>query len=266
MHIEVSRKEYTKLKDWFTGYVHSFYSDDPEIQQNITLKEDHTYRVCREIETIGRELGLKGDSLRLAEIIALLHDIGRFEQFTRYRTFKDGKSENHADLGVKILEREKILDSLDYTNQHIVLQSIRYHNRPSLPRMETETCQFYSRLIRDADKLDIWKVVTDYYHRTDKQKNGAIELDLPDTPGFSDKVLQDLMHKRIVQFNHMRNLNDFKLLQIGWVFDIYFQPTLKILCERHYLERIREVLPASEKINEVFKVVQEHVSTFRPYT
>ncbi len=266
MNINIPYKEYTRLKDWVAGYIDSFYSDDPEIQQNIVLKEEHTYRVCREIVAIGKELGLKEDELRLAEVIALLHDIGRFEQFARYRTFKDGKSENHAELGVKILERENILEPLDQSTQYIVLQAVRYHNRPSLPRQETEPCLFYSRLIRDADKLDIWKVVTDYYHRNNKEKNGAIELDLPDTPGFSRKIIHDLVHQRIVQFKDMKNLNDFKLLQIGWVFDLYFQPTLKILGERHYLERIRAVLPPSEQIDAVFDAVHEHKRTFRSYT
>lgn len=29
-------------------------------------------------------------------------------------------------------------------------EEVKYHNRPSLPREETETCLFYSGLIRDA--------------------------------------------------------------------------------------------------------------------
>jgi len=99
-------------------------------------------------------------------------------------------------------------------------------------------------------------LVTDYYYRKDRKRNGTIELDLPDTPGFSEEVYQDMLHERIVDIKHVRNLNDFKLLQTGWIFDVNFQPTLDRIKERRYLELIRDVLPASENIDRVFEVIQ----------
>ena len=96
MEISLPEKELKDLKSWFAKYVMSFQHADPEIQQNITLKEDHTHRVCKAIVEIGVALGLHHDALRLAEAIALLHDIGRFEQFTRYRTFMDMRFKSHA--------------------------------------------------------------------------------------------------------------------------------------------------------------------------
>jgi hypothetical protein len=44
------------LKEWIHSYVKSYQSDDPERQRNFDLKEDHTWRVCREIIAIGRDL------------------------------------------------------------------------------------------------------------------------------------------------------------------------------------------------------------------
>jgi len=252
MQMSITLERLTELKDWFTNYVHTFQYSNPEIQQNIDLKEGHTMRVCKEILYIGEHLGLNDDELRLAEIIALLHDVGRFEQFARYKTFLDRNSENHAELGIKILEKSGVLESFDNTIKDIILRAIKYHNRPSLPREETGTGLFYTKLIRDADKLDIWKVVTDYYYRKDSKKNVAIELDLPDTPGFSEIVYHDLKNKKIVNIKHIKNLNDFKLLQIGWIFDINFQPTLDCIKVRGYLEMIRNVLPESPEIDKVF--------------
>jgi len=257
MQILVSGENLTELKDWFEKYVLSFYYNDPELQQNIELKRDHTLRVCEEMVALGKQVGLYDDALRLAEIIALLHDIGRFEQYDRYRTFSDKKSENHAELGMAVIKKHGILDPFDNAVKDLILKSVQYHNRPSLPADEPAICLFYVRLLRDADKLDIWKVVTDYYYRKDRKRNGTIELDLPDTPGFSDEVYQDMLHKRIVDIKHVRNLNDFKLLQIGWIFDINFQPTMDRIKERRYLELIRDVLPASEKTDRVFEVIHE---------
>jgi len=103
-------------------------------------------------------------------------------------------------------------------------------------------------------------VVTDYYRQKDGKRNAAIELDLPDTPGISSDVYKDLMDKKIVNFAHLKNLNDFKLLQIGWVYDINFVQTLQCVQERCYLEMIRDVLPKSEKIAEIFDVLQTHMN------
>jgi len=253
MIIKIDKKSVTNLKSWFSIYLTNYKSGDWELQRNIKLKEDHTRRVVKEILAIGKALDLNCDELHLAEIIALLHDIGRFEQYARYNTFMDRKSEDHAKLGVNILKKNGVLNEFNESIQQLISRTILYHNRAQLPEDETETCLFYTRLLRDADKLDIWKVVTDYYNRKNGQRNGAIELDLPDSPGFSDEVYHDLMNNRIVDFKHVKNLNDFKLLQIGWIFDINFDITRDAIKSRRYLELIRDVLPKSEKIQIIFE-------------
>jgi len=247
------------LNDWFAAYVGTFKGKDGTADGNILLKEEHTRRVRQEILAIGRALDLSDDDLRLANVIALFHDIGRFEQYARYGTFVDRRSCNHAELGVSILEREGILDHCDPSTGGLILRTIRYHNRAELPREETKRCLFFSRLLRDADKMDIWRVVTDYYHRHEETRNEALELDLPDSPGFSDGVYGDLINERIVDIRNVRSLNDFKLLQVGWVFDLNFDPTVRFLCARGYLDKIRDVLPASEKIDEIFSAVGSYI-------
>ncbi|MBN2412845.1 HD domain-containing protein [candidate division KSB1 bacterium] len=255
----IKKKTITDLKEWFTHYVQTFKYGNRELKQNTILKEEHTLLVCHEMQTLAEQLGLTTNERRLAEIIALFHDIGRFEQFARYYTFVDKQSENHAELGVKILRNYGVLDQFEDSTSNLILRTIRYHNRAVLPPDETETCLFYSKLLRDADKLDIWRVVTDYYHRQDGKRNGAIELDLPDTPGISEAVYRDLLNKKIVNIHHMKNLNDFKLLQVGWVFDLNFAATFRAVRSRLYLEKIREVLPESEKINSIFAVIHSHL-------
>ena len=215
-----------------------------------------TYRVTEEISNIGKQLGLNEDERNLATIIALLHDIGRFEQFKRYKTFSDNKSENHAELGIRILKKHNIPGMLDKEIQNIIYCSVRNHNKPSLPEEETETCLFYSRLIRDADKLDILQVVTDYYMRGNVQKNVALVLELPDTPGISEEVYMALMKKHSVDMIHVRNINDIKLLQVGWIYDINFGPTEEIIKKRRYLEKLKRVLPESKEIAEIFSLIQ----------
>jgi hypothetical protein len=159
-----------------------------------------------------------------------------------------------------ILARQGILSGFGAEVQHIIIEAIKHHNRAGLPPDGGDGWFLYAKLLRDADKLDIWRVVTDYYDRKEDERNAAIELDLPDTPGFSSKVAEDLSRKNIVFAKHLHNLNDFKLLQMGWIFDINFGPTMQMIGERHYLEMIRRVLPESEEIDALYALMQQHLA------
>ena len=258
--ISISEKDVQYLEDWFSHYLQTFKDGDKNIQENIILKEKHTMQVCKEILNIGKQIELNNDELRLAKVIALFHDIGRFEQYARFKTFADKKSVNHAELGVKILKDNNVLNRLDESMQDLILRTISYHNRASLPEKETDTCLFYTKLIRDADKLDIWRIVTDYYNQKDRKQNVALELELPNTSGISDEVFQDLINMRIVDIKNVKNLNDSKLLQMGWVFDVNFNSTFQSIQSRRYIEMISDVLPKSKDIQNIIRIVQLYLS------
>ncbi|MGC9514386.1 HD domain-containing protein [Methanocrinis sp.] len=246
-----------ELSRWFGEYVLTFKSGDTEEDRNIVLKKEHTARVRREISEIGESLGLSEEELCLAESMALFHDLGRFPQYTRYKTFSDRRSCDHAALSVKVLIEERVLDALEPAERDLILKAISYHNRAALPEEELERCLFFSRLLRDADKLDIWAVLLDYYHRRDVEgyRNEALELDLPDDPGICEEVRRDIMAGEMVRAEDLRSLNDFKLLQASWVFDLNYWPALVAVKDRRYLERTRKFLPRSEKVDRIFDLL-----------
>lgn len=256
---QVTESNLENLKQWFSRYVQSFYSPDPVVQQTMELKEKHSLSVCNEILNIGKKLILSDNNLRIAEAMALFHDIGRFEQFTRYKTFVDKKSENHGELGVKLLQQEKALADLNEDTQDLILKVISYHNRLSVPENESPACIYFSKLLRDADKLDIFNLVSNYYHLSNSERSAAVELDLPDTPTVSDEVMIGLYDGRIIGMQHLRSLNDFKLLQMAWIYDINYQPTFQMIHERGYLKKIRDALPASEKIDQIYYRLLHHL-------
>jgi len=57
----------------------------------------------------------------------------------------------------------------------------------------------------------------------------------------------------------LKTLNDFKLLQMGWVYDINFPRTFQLIRERGYLKMIRDALPRSETILRVYSRVQSYL-------
>lgn len=247
------------LKIWFENYLKNFQSSDANYQQNIDLKKDHTYRVCKEILCLAKSLSLNKQALRLAETIALLHDVGRFEQYDRYRTFSDAKSEDHAQLAIKIIRQNHLLKEIDQPTSNLILRTISYHNRPTLPQKETERCLFFTKLLRDADKLDILYVVTDYYKNGSEHPNEILELELPDRPKISNEVYKDLISGRIVNARHLQTLTDFKLLQMAWIYDINFPRTFQLIQERGYLEMIRDALPQSDKVQKIYSKVKSYL-------
>ena len=254
-----------ELKAWFEDYVRQFSSDDPIVQENIDLKAGHTRRVCEAIVDIGGSLDLSKEDLCMAEVCALLHDIGRFEQYIQYRTFSDYRSEDHAVLGVKVIKANHVLNDLESAMADIILRVVGCHNRASLPVGEDDRCIFFLKLLRDADKVDIWQVVTDYYQNARNNRKQSIELDLPDIDHVSDPVYKALMNGEIAQMGELKTLNDFKLLQIGWIYDVNYPRTFQIVRERSYLEKIRDALPQkSIHVIEIFKRARAYLERNTP--
>lgn len=245
---------------WFTDYVRGFYTGIAEDDRNIELKEVHTRCVRENMKRLCTALDLDAENCRLADHIALFHDIGRFEQYRTYRTFSDRKSVNHALLGVRVLARYKVLAEIPYCSRRIVFRAIAFHNAAELPHSSTGIERTLMQLIRDADKLDIWRVVTTYYHRKDRTSNKTVELDLPDTAEWNPKILESLMTHRFARLTDLRTLNDFKLLQIGWVYDLNFGESFRMLQERRYIEAIAETLPDVQAIRTAVQEALRHVA------
>ena len=181
--ISLEQRQFDELQDWFDEYVAGFYGDDEWINRNIKQKEGHTRRVCQETRHIVDKLGLPDPQKRAAEAIALFHDIGRFEQFVRFRTYNDAISIRHAWLGVKILKKSRVLESLEEPMQQVILKAVECHAEKQLPQDLNGQCLMFAQLIRDADKLDIYDVVIHYYEQyKDNPQASTLGLGLPGHP------------------------------------------------------------------------------------
>ena len=199
----------------------------------------------------------------LAETMALFHDVGRFEQYASYGTFKDAVSENHAGLGLRVLAQHRVLAPCSAEEQRLITKSIAFHNMRTLPVDEDERLLFFARVLRDADKLDIWRVFVDYYDQEKEALNSTIIWDLPDTQTCSPKILNALTLGKMADLKDMVSLADFKLLQISWAFDLNFQPTVKAVRERQYVEKISRGLPRSEEVSRVVEGVLAFLEAYK---
>ena len=117
----------------------------------------------------------------------------------------------------------------------------------------------FLRLTRDADKLDIWKVFADYY-RHHQQPEPAIVQHLPDLPTWEANIVNALIEKRMAKFQDMKSLNDFKLLQLSWVFDLHFYETFIQAKQRGDLATIAQSLPNDRAVRLATARVMEQLA------
>ena len=140
---------------------------------NISLKIAHTYRVASLAERISKNVFNENNCIDFSWLLGLLHDIGRFQQVTNYGTFKDALSVDHAELGADILFRDGLFEKfvskedLDLTSGEfqkfkiIAETAIRLHNKLKLPENLNQHVKTYAKILRDADKIDIFRVLTE---------------------------------------------------------------------------------------------------------
>ncbi|MDD5458348.1 MAG: HD domain-containing protein [Phycisphaerae bacterium] len=248
-----------QFEKWYDQYINTFYGDDKYINANIRLKHDHARRVVEEMRYLADSLALDENRRRIAETIALFHDIGRFEQFIRYQTYHDPKSIDHNKLGVKILCEKKILD-IDIAERQLVEKAIALHGTKQLPTDLSGDEALFCKLIRDADKLDIYQVVINGYRRyLADPDNFDLEVELPNEPFVSPEIVEAVLNGKRVGYEFLKTWNDMKVLQLGWVYDINFASALRRIRERKLLEQIVDFLPKTPQIEQVKKVIFKYM-------
>jgi hypothetical protein len=232
------------VKRAFQQYVSGFYrSDDPVFNQHIRVKQNHTARVCHEINSIGKSLNFNTEQLAFAELIAWLHDIGRFEQFVRYGTFADAESENHAQIALRVIESEKMLRNVDDRHKEVILRSILNHNIPEIPGGEPAIIDFYSRLLRDADKLDIWRLTLEMniFH-TIRTEAMPPHYDIP------ERLMSCFSDEKAITLDHVQSFYDSILFRLSWIYDLNFNYSFEQIFKRKIVHQLVAKLPPSDTL------------------
>lgn len=250
------------FRRWFDTYTNRFFGAEEFVNSHLRMKQEHTGRTCAEILALAEQLALDDHQKQIAEIVALFHDVGRFPQFAQYRTFNDAKSIDHSHLGVEILRQEGVLGMLRREDRQWVETAIEHHGRKSLPAHLSGQALLFAKLIRDADKLDIYRVVIQRYRQYRADPAGfAWNLEVPDEPRYSPAVLNAIMDGQLIEHSMLETLNDVMLCKLSWVYDMNFGASLARLRERGFLEEILSFLPATAEIERLSDRVFDYIET-----
>jgi hypothetical protein len=247
----MNQSQLDELHSRFDGYVEPFLATDEEGIKNIRLKIEHTRKVCEAMALLSAGEKLSENESRIASAVALLHDVGRFPQYRRWRTFLDSDSDNHARLAIDVIREGGILAGIDPAEVLLIEEAVRFHNLLEPPAIIQSPTRQYIDLIRDADKLDIWRVFVELQAQPPEERASAATLGLEDLPGTAtEQCVAALNSRAIVPLDTIRCFNDFRLLMISWVYDLTYSSSRRILRERGYIPALAAFLPERADIRE----------------
>lgn len=233
-----------RVRVWFDAYTRTFAGPDGVLQPMLQLKHDHTRRVAANAGRIAAELGWSENAVRLGEIAGWLHDAGRFPQFSEFRTFEDRRSLNHAAKSLEVVRAENVLDGLPDGIRAQIETAVAGHNLREVPQELPAGHAAVLRLVRDADKLDIFHVVGEAMDANLLHLYPEIVLHL-DLRGAPNPVILEAFQRRgTVHYRDIHSVADFLLIQLLWLYDINFTPTVRFMLERNVIGTIRRHLPA----------------------
>ena len=229
-----------EMHPWMKAYMETFHTDDAEVAKGIILKEIHTGYVTDNSVQLAKNLQLSPYDVALAEYIGLFHDIGRFRQYAIYKTFSDADSEDHALLGIRVMEEEGLLDRLDTTDADIVRFAIKNHNQmmiePLMPTLENERRLLFAKIIRDADKLDIYRVLLPFL-TPEGRKSAPKFLEREASELVSENFIRSFAAGKQADYRQLRTHGDRKIVRLMWVYDLNFDWTLREVVSRGYIDK-----------------------------
>lgn len=249
MKIDIKR-----AKEAFIKYTEKFNLEN----ENIEGKQQHSIRVMKISEQLATSMKLKKEQVQLATLIGLLHDIARFEQYTKYKTFKDSESLDHGDYAIEILFKNgtirKYIETDEYDN--IIKQAIKNHNKFKIEDGLSEEKKLFAKLIRDADKIDIIFEMTDIFWKgkEDEVNNSKI----------SEEMWNCVLERKL--FKRKKGVNitgiDNVISVILFIFDINFKESLEILYKKNYINFIIDrfnPIYEKEKMKKLRNIANEYV-------
>lgn len=267
------------IKKTFQEYTDRYDSTNPKIK----LKIDHTYRVANLCEQIAQSLELSAAEVDLAWLSGMLHDVGRFEQLRRYNTFSDAQSIDHARFAVELLYDEGLIAdyvpeisttelvadartwrSMGGANESPtaqsedmplsdILQTLRIaigeHSAYRIQKGLDERTRMFCQILRDADKVDIFRVICD--------------TPMEEVYGFQTKdILRSAITPEVMQafYEHHAVLRKLKKCPADYIvahgsltFELVYPESLRIAKEQGYLKQMMSFQSENPDTAEIFE-------------
>lgn len=276
------------IKKTFQEYTDRYDSANPKIK----FKIDHTYRVANLCEQIAQSLELSAAEVDLAWLSGMLHDVRRFEQLRRYNTFSDAQSIDHARFAVELLYDEGLIAdyvpeisttelvadartwrSMGGANESPtaqsedmplsdILQTLRIaigeHSAYRIQKGLDERTRMFCQILRDADKVDIFRVICD--------------TPMEEVYGFQTKdILCSAITPEVMQafYEHHAVLRKLKKCPADYIvahgsltFELVYPESLRIAKEQGYLKQMMSFQSENPDTAEIFEDLRKDLNDY----
>lgn len=243
------------VRRWFEAYAQGFELSEPMLE----MKYRHSYDVERVGERLVRDLGWDAPEAETGIAACLLHDTGRFSQYRDFRTYRDGASVDHGDRGYAVLTAEFPRALADEEARNAILEAVRWHNKRELPESVEPSSLQFCRLVRDADKLDVFRLVRRCMAEgREAELLPSHKLGLP----LSERLLDEVERTGKGSYQNAESMLDYLLIQMTWTLDLNTAPARALLRESGILEDIRGRFPRGDA--RVQKVLERMIRAADP--
>jgi putative nucleotidyltransferase with HDIG domain len=239
----------------FEEYFQSLITDSPDSHLKVEDIRIHSLRVASNSHLLAKVLLQSEEEGSVAEVIALFHDYGKAVMIVQGTESPINIQHNHASVSAKLVQQMEFFSKLSAEVQLIVLKSIENHNKIKLPKLDNEQQTLFARLLRDADKLDIFETSYRFF----KERNGLqplMTLDLINRAEVSDKIVKSVLAGKTAAVEDMKTMDDYRLMLLSMAFDLNFKYTFRILSEKQYIQKIYETLPKRDQIIDAYRGIK----------
>ncbi len=235
--------DYTKTLKAFKKFLENYDLQNAEIM----LKVKHSYEMASLAKKLAINLNLNNEQVTLAQTIGLLHDLGRFIGYDLTKSYYDYQNNiDHAELGVNYLFKEGHIREFVTTDKYdeIIKTAIFNHNKYQIAKNLDNETKLMAKLIRDADKIDIFR------------QNAMGFENLYQEPA-SSEMLDLLEQEKMARPQDIKNKSDEILFHLMYLFDINYKESFELLSDTDNLELYFSMIEVAKHLDEEFNKVKK---------
>ncbi|MBQ9606553.1 MAG: HD domain-containing protein [Lachnospiraceae bacterium] len=236
-----------------------------DIYDMCELKIIHTRAVADNCLDIARNMGLDEYDCNIAWIIGELHDFARFGQAVVTGCLDDSDRFNHAHLGARILFTHHLIDDIipDYdriceADRLVMEKAVYHHSDYILPDDLTERELLFCKIIREADQLDIFRVIVESGWEINYgcTLNELLQYDI------SDAMKDAFYEHRLAEYSKRVTPADFHMAHIALCFGLGSASARKRAIKQGYLEKMMDIEFSDPKVQAKYTGMKEQALEF----
>lgn len=231
-----------------------------DVEANLKMKYSHILAVHKLAHRLAEELRLDDQTTFLVRAAALLHDIGRFPQIVESQTYEDVKSVNHADLGVRIIQENGVIDHFGRDVSEAIEIAVRHHNKLVLPPEIIGEHRIIAGILRDADKIDITRIAIEFHAAELKGKKTEWYTEMSFSPNCNCMAAEALLAGKAVPLTEIGTVYDEFLLYLSWVNDLHFNVSVRHFAQLKRLEYMVNSLPDDTLCTRVAEYINQRLA------